>query len=147
MRLILQKVDYAKLSVNNKLVSKINNGLLVFIGFSKEDNENNFQKIINKIINLRIFMDSNDKMNVSVNDINGDVMLVSQFTLYSKLNGNRPSFSDALEYDKAENLYNIFCKNFENSYKNVKKGVFGAKMIIELVNSGPVTIMFEEKEI
>ncbi len=147
MRLILQKVDYAKLSVNNKLVSKINNGLLVFIGFSKEDNENNFQKIINKIINLRIFMDSNDKMNVSVNDINGDVMLVSQFTLYSKLNGNRPSFSDALEYDKAENLYNIFCKNFENSYKNVKKGVFGAKMIIELVNSGPVTIMLEGKEI
>ncbi|HOZ54219.1 MAG TPA: D-aminoacyl-tRNA deacylase [Bacilli bacterium] len=147
MKLVVQRVKYAKVSVGNELISEINQGFLVFIGFSNNDIDTNFDKIVNKLINLRIFEDEENKMNLSLKDINGEILLISQFTLYAKLNGLRPSFSDALNYDSAEKLYIKFYELLKNSYKNVKKGVFGAKMDIELLNNGPVTIIVDDKEI
>ncbi len=147
MKLVVQRVKYAKVSVDSKLVSEISAGLLVFVGFSVDDLNINFDKAINKLVNLRIFEDDEDKMNLSIKDINGEILLISQFTLYAKLNGLRPSFSDALNYEEAEKMYIKFYEMLNNSYKNVKKGVFGAKMNIELLNNGPVTIIIDDKEL
>lgn len=147
MKLVIQRVKYAKVSIDNKLINEINNGFLVLIGFSNTDSNINFNKVISKLVNLRIFEDSNSKMNLSLKDINGEILLISQFTLYAKLNGLRPSFSDALNYDDAEKLYIEFYEMLKNSYKNVKKGVFGGKMDIELLNNGPVTIIIDDKEL
>lgn len=147
MRLVIQRVKYAKVSVDNKLINEINNGFLVLIGFSKTDSTSTFNKTINKLINLRIFEDGNNKMNLSLKDVNGEILLISQFTLYAKLNGLRPSFSDSLNYNDAEKLYIEFYEMLKNSYKNVKKGLFGGKMDIELLNNGPVTIITDDKEL
>lgn len=147
MRLVIQRVKYAKVSVDNKLINEINTGFLVLIGFSKTDSTSTFNKTINKLINLRIFEDSNNKMNLSLKDVNGEILLISQFTLYAKLNGLRPSFSDSLNYNDAEKLYIEFYEMLKNSYKNVKKGLFGGKMDIELLNNGPVTIITDDKEL
>lgn len=147
MRLVIQRVKYAKVSIDNKLINEINTGFLVLVGFSKTDSTSSFNKTINKLINLRVFEDSDNKMNLSLKDVNGEMLLISQFTLYAKLNGLRPSFSDSLNYNDAEKLYIEFYEMLKNSYKNVKKGLFGGKMDIELLNSGPVTIIMDDKEL
>jgi len=144
MKLIVQQVDYAKVVINNKLYNAINQGLLIFIGIHKNDTLENIQYLIKKILKLRIFTDENNKMNLSVIDLNLSIMLISQFTLYANIKkGNRPSFINAAEPNKAETLYNLFIKELNQYDVNLKTGKFGADMKIELINDGPKTFILE----
>ena len=143
MRAVIQRVLEAKVEVDGNLVSSINNGLLVFIGFHKQDTSKEIEFVIKKILGLRIF-DKNNRMDLSIIDIIGEILLVSQFTLYGNLRkGNRPSYTDAMPSDKAEEFYNKFIDNFNKSYDKIKFGIFGADMKISLTNSGPVTIFLD----
>jgi len=147
MKAVVQRVDYVKVIIDEKVYSSIGKGLLVLLGVMKNDTEEIATKLAHKIIDLRIFEDSNDKMNLSLKDIEGEVMVISQFTLCTdnEKSGNRPSFSFAEEPEKAKTLYEHFikeCCKYYNS-KCVKSGIFGAMMRIELVNNGPVTIILE----
>lgn len=145
MKLVIQRVSNASVMVNNELVSEIKQGLLVLIGVSPKDTSENIDWLVNKLINLRIFEDDNGKMNLSVQDINGEIMLISQFTLYAKCEkGRRPSFIEAGEPEMANRLYEEFCDKVKASYKEPRKGIFGADMKIALVNDGPVTIILEK---
>ena len=144
MKLIVQQVDYAKVVINNKLYNAINQGLLIFIGIHKEDTLENIQYLIKKILKLRIFTDENNKMNLSVIDLNLSIMLISQFTLYANIKkGNRPSFINTADPNKAERLYNLFIKELNQYDVNLKTGKFGADMKIELINDGPKTFILE----
>jgi D-tyrosyl-tRNA(Tyr) deacylase len=147
MRLLIQRVSYARLNIQGKEKSAIGLGLLVFIGVEEADSEEDVNYLGPKLVNLRIFEDENEKMNLSVKDIQGDVMLVSQFTLHaSTKKGNRPSFLAAAKPEKAEGLYNLFILTCEKLLgKQVQTGVFGANMQIELLNSGPVTIIMDSR--
>lgn len=145
MKLVIQRVSNASVMVNNELVSEIKQGLLVLIGVSPKDTSENIDWLVNKLINLRIFEDDNGKMNLSVQDINGEIMLISQFTLYANCEkGRRPSFIEAGEPEMANRLYEEFCDKVKASYKEPRKGIFGADMKIALVNDGPVTIILEK---
>lgn len=145
MKLVIQRVSNASVMVNNELVSEIKQGLLVLIGVSPKDTSENIDWLVNKLINLRIFEDDNGKMNLSVQDINGEIMLISQFTLYAKCEkGRRPSFIEAGEPEMANRLYEEFCDKVKAAYKEPRKGIFGADMKIALVNDGPVTIILEK---
>ena len=149
MRVLLQRVSKASVSVKQKTISRISEGLLVFVAFSDDDKEEDLERSIKKIINLRIFDDENKKMNYSLLNQNGEVLIVSQFTLFAKIKkGNRPSWNQAASSKKGELLYNQFVKIFNLVYKeqNIKTGSFGADMSIRLVNNGPVTIFFDSKE-
>ena len=144
MKLIVQQVDYAKVVINNKLYNAINQGLLIFIGIHKNDTLENIQYLIKKILKLRIFTDENNKMNLSVIDLNLSIMLISQFTLYANIKkGNRPSFINTADPNKAERLYNLFIKELNQYDVNLKTGKFGADMKIELINDGPKTFILE----
>ncbi len=144
MKCLLQRVSYAKLYIDNTIYSQIDKGLLVLACFCKQDTTHNIDLMIKKIINLRIFEDSNKKFNLSLKDTNGSIMLVSQFTLAADTKkGNRPSFFDALEPQKAMQLYNYMIEKFKNNNINTQTGIFGASMKIEIINDGPVTIMLE----
>ena len=144
MKLVVQQVNYAKVMIDNKLYSQINQGLLVFIGIHKEDTLEKITYLIKKILKLRIFTDKNNKMNLSVLDLNLSIMLISQFTLYAKTErGNRPSFINAADPNKAEKLYNFFIKELMKCGINLKTGKFGANMQIELINNGPKTFILE----
>ena len=142
MKLVVQRVKKASLSVDNKLVSKIGQGLVIFLGIGKGDQEKDTELFAKKIANLRIFEDENGKMNLSVKDIGGEILLVSQFTLYANTShGNRPSFFEAEEPNRANFLFEKFALELLNLSVPVKKGVFGADMQIEQHNDGPVTII------
>jgi len=142
MRVLIQRVIYASVVVNDKKVAEINKGILVFLGVKKGDMESDADFLIKKIPNLRIFSDLNGKMNKSLIDINGELLVVSQFTLYADAKrGNRPSYSNAMPPDDAKRLYDYFCNKLMEKNLRVKKGVFGAHMRIELLNDGPVTII------
>ncbi|MGC8790022.1 MAG: D-aminoacyl-tRNA deacylase [Desulfurella sp.] len=144
MKCLLQRVNYAKLYIDNTLYSQITNGLLALVCFCKNDNKQNIDLMVKKIINLRIFEDSNKKFNLSLKEINGSIMLVSQFTLAADTKkGNRPSFFDAMEPQNASQLYNEMIEEFKKYNINTQTGIFGASMKIELLNDGPVTIMLE----
>tara|TARA_B100000579_G_scaffold105266_1_gene83784 strand:- start:507 stop:944 length:438 start_codon:yes stop_codon:yes gene_type:complete len=144
MKLVVQQVNYAKVMIDNKLYSQINQGLLVFIGIHKEDTLEKITYLIKKILKLRIFTDKNNKMNLSVLDLNLSIMLISQFTLYANTErGNRPSFINAADPNKAEKLYNFFIKELMKCGINLKTGKFGANMQIELINNGPKTFILE----
>ena len=145
MKAIVQRVIKADLSVNNKLVSEINEGLVVYLGIGKGDTEKEMQWMAKKIAGLRIFSDENDKMNLSVKETNREILAISQFTLYGDIrNGYRPSFTEAEEPAKAKEMYDNFCKELINlGIKKVSKGVFGANMTINQTNAGPVTIILE----
>jgi D-tyrosyl-tRNA(Tyr) deacylase len=144
MKCLLQRVNYAKVYIENKLYSQIDKGLLVFVCFCANDTNKYINFIVKKIINLRIFEDNNKKFNLSLKDINGSIMLVSQFTLAADTKkGNRPSFFDAMEPTKAIEFYNEMIEQFKNNGIATHTGVFGASMHIELINDGPVTIMLE----
>ncbi|SDC32249.1 D-tyrosyl-tRNA(Tyr) deacylase [Desulfurella multipotens] len=144
MKCLLQRVSYAKLYIDNTLYSQIANGLLALVCFCKNDNKQNIDLMVKKIINLRIFEDSNKKFNLSLKEINGSIMLVSQFTLAADTKkGNRPSFFDAMEPQNASQLYNEMIEEFKKYNINTQTGIFGASMKIELLNDGPVTIMLE----
>lgn len=147
MKVVLQVVKNARCVIDGVEHSKINRGFLIFVGFTNGDDETIIDKIVHKILKLRIFEDQNGKTNLSLNDINGEILSISQFTLYADIKkGNRPSFVDALEPSKATILYDIFNKKLAESNFIVKTGLFGANMKIELVNDGPFTIIIDSKE-
>mgnify|MGYP001560255375 CR=1 FL=1 len=143
MKLVVQRVKLASVKVNNKVIAKIGNGLLVFVGFKKDDLEKNLDWFAEKIIKLRIFSDNEDKMNLSVKDVNGEILLVSQFTLYGDATQNRPSFTESMDFENAEKFYEKFVEMVKLKYAKVQSGVFGAMMEVELINDGPVTIIVE----
>jgi len=148
MKVVIQRVAKASVSISNIEYSAINNGLLVFVGFNNMDNSIDIEKITKKIINLRIFSDLNHKMNLSLNDINGELLIVSQFTLYANCKkGNRPSFIESASSIDAENIYNQFVNYIKSKYKNVKTGKFGELMDINLINNGPVTIQLDSEKL
>lgn len=148
MRAIIQRVTKSNLYIEEKLYSSINQGLLVLLAVENNDELEDLEYIAKKTLGLRIFNDSKGKMNLSINDISGEIMIVSQFTLYGDVRkGNRPSFTNSAKGQKAEDLYNKFIEKMNESIKIVKTGVFGADMQIELVNDGPVTIQLDSSKI
>ena len=143
MKALIQRVTTSSVEVDGTNVGEINKGLLVFIGIEKLDELSHADKMINKILSYRVFSDENDKMNLSVIDINGDVMLVPQFTLAADTkNGTRAGFSTAMKPLEAENIYDYMVEKFKTSV-NIQSGVFGADMKVSLVNDGPVTFLLE----
>lgn len=147
MKIVIQRVKYASVSVDKKTVGKINKGLLIFLGIGHNDNEIVADKLVKKICNLRIFEDEKQKMNKSIKDINGELLIISQFTLYANCkSGNRPSFTEACEPKKANELYEYFKNKCAESIEVVQSGIFGADMKVELLNDGPVTIILEEEQ-
>ncbi len=145
MKFLIQKVKNASVQVNNVETGKINHGLLVLIGIKNGDTEALADNMINKLINLRIFEDKDRKMNLSLKDINGEVLLVSQFTLYANCNrGNRPSFTDAAKPEEAKKIYDYIVKKMKNEIPKVETGIFGEYMQVNLENDGPVTVLLEK---
>jgi len=146
MRAIVQKVLSSSVIINSDVISKINRGLNVLIGISKEDTLDDVIYIKDKILSLRIFEDENGKLNKSLIEVNGDLLVVSQFTLYGDCRkGRRPSFTEALSGEEAEKLYNTFISLCKEVIPNMKTGVFGADMIVKIENEGPVTLMLDSK--
>ena len=143
MIVVIQRVTSASVKVEDKMVSSIGNGMLILMGISNDDSRENVIKMTNKISKLRIFNDENDIMNKNVNEVNGEVLVVSQFTLYGNVNkGNRPSYIDAAKPDIAEPIYNLFVNQLDNIINNkVQTGIFGAYMVVDIVNDGPVTLI------
>ncbi len=147
MRAVVQRVEYAKLKVDSELVSDISKGLLVLLGVGNEDNSIDVDYLVDKVLGLRIFEDEQGKMNLSVKDIEGEVLVVSQFTLYGDVRkGKRPSFSDSADPDKALKLYEEFVTKAKKSGLKIKEGVFGADMDVEFLNQGPVTILLDSSK-
>ncbi len=145
MKLVIQRVKNAQVEVENKIVSRINQGFLVLLGVTHEDTTDTADYLVKKLCNLRVFSDENDKMNLNVKDVNGELLIVSQFTLYADCSqGNRPSFTGAAKPDMANELYEYFCDQCAKNGINVKKGIFGADMKVNLLNDGPVTIVIEK---
>ena len=147
MRVILQRVSKASVSIDEKVKSQIANGLLILLGIENEDAEEDISWLCKKIVNLRIFNDEEDKMNLSLADVDGEAIIVSQFTLHaSTKKGNRPSYIKAARPETAIPLYEAFIKEFEQQLgKKVGSGSFGAMMDVELINDGPVTIGIDSK--
>jgi D-tyrosyl-tRNA(Tyr) deacylase len=147
MKVVIQRVSEANVVVNGKTTGKIQQGLLILVGFEKSDNEDDYNWISNKICNLRIFNDDDGVMNLSVNEVDGDILLVSQFTLHaSTKQGNRPSYIKASKPDIAKLQYETFHKVFkQNLGKEFPTGIFGADMKVSLTNDGPVTIIIDSK--
>ena len=147
MKVVIQRVSKASVTISNVQVASIKNGLLVLLGIEDDDNQEDIQWLSNKIANLRIFEDEDEVMNKSLLDITGDVIVVSQFTLHaSTKKGNRPSYIKAAKPDIAIPLYNAFIKQLESDLgKPVQTGQFGADMKVELINDGPVTIIMDSK--
>ena len=147
MRAVIQRVSYGSVTVEDKKLGEINHGLVVLLGVDVNDNEEDVSWLANKIVNLRIFGDEKKLMNNSLVNVNGDLMIISQFTLFAKTKkGNRPSFINAAKPPKAINYYNSFCDEIESILcKKVIRGIFGADMIINIVNEGPVTIQIDSK--
>lgn len=145
MRVVVQKCLESNVSVDGRVVSSIDKGLLVLVGFTDGDNIKDIDYLVNKVVNLRIFEDDNGIMNLSVRDISGSILCVSQFTLYGDASkGNRPSYIKALNGNESIKLYDLFCDKL-NSIVPTKKGVFGADMKVSLVNDGPTTIIIDSK--
>ena len=147
MKLVIQRVTQSSVTIDEKIVGTINQGLMVLIGLHKNDSEQMFDYFINKMLNLRIFYDKDGKMNNSLLDISGDLLLVSQFTLYGNCKkGNRPSFTDAMRPELAEPLYDKFIQACRSSYGGkIETGEFGGMMSVSLVNDGPITIVLEKE--
>ena len=145
MRLLIQRVSKASVKVEGECVGKINKGFLVFLGITHEDTKDNVDYLVNKLYNLRVFEDENKKMNLSIKDINGEILIVSQFTLYADTShGNRPSFINAAKPDEANELYEYFIEKAKQTGLKIEAGIFGADMKVELLNDGPVTILLEK---
>lgn len=146
MRVVIQRVKSSTVEIEKKDYATIDKGLLLLVAFEETDTNMDFEWIINKVINLRIFNDDEGKMNLSVNDIKGEILVVSQFTLYaSTKKGNRPSYIKSAPPKIAEQLYNQFIESFKIKFPDIKTGVFGANMQVKLINDGPVTIIIDSK--
>lgn len=146
MRVVLQRVLNSSVKVEEKVVGKIDQGLLVLVAFTKEDTMDEIKYMVNKIINLRIFDDEEKVMNKSLIEINGSILSVSQFTLYAdSKKGNRPSDKKALESNEAKKLYEKFNDEFRKLHVKIETGIFGADMQVSLINDGPVSIILEKE--
>ena len=144
MKIVVQRVLQADVSVDRKICGKINKGYLILIGIGHEDTEQDCIRLADKLVNLRIFSDENDKINLSLKDVNGEILIVSQFTLYADCHkGNRPNFVQAAKPDKAEILYNYFVNYCKTKVQVVQTGIFGADMKVSLVNDGPFTVILD----
>ena len=147
MRILVQRSNYASVSIDNKIVGEIPSGLVLLVGFTNTDTEETIDYLINKVVNLRIFEDENEKMNLSLLDVKGSILSISQFTLYANCaEGRRPSFVDAMKPDEASKLYDLFNEKI-SKIVHTETGIFGADMKVEIYNDGPVTIILDSKEI
>jgi D-tyrosyl-tRNA(Tyr) deacylase len=144
MRALLQRVSAASVSVDNVITGQIGEGFLVFLGVGKSDTQEDLEYLVDKVINLRVFPDEHGKFDRSVQDVGGEILLVSQFTLYADTRkGRRPSFSDAMPVNEAKELFIEATEAFRNSGVNIETGVFQADMSVSLVNEGPVTLLID----
>lgn len=147
MKLLVQRVSSAQVDLDSKTVGKINKGFLVLIGVTHTDTKEIADYLVKKLCNLRVFKDENSKMNLSIKDVDGELLIVSQFTLYADCqHGNRPSFVNSAKPDMANELYEYFVERCRKEVKNVETGIFGADMKVSLLNDGPVTIMLEKED-
>ena len=146
MRVVVQRVKHASVTINGTVNGKINNGFLVLLGIQSTDSKQDVDYLVKKVTNLRIFSDENDKINLSLKDVNGELLIVSQFTLYANCKeGNRPSFVEAAKPDIAIPLYEYFVSECKKIIPVVETGIFGADMKVDLLNDGPVTIIMDSK--
>ena len=147
MRIVIQRVSEASVSVGGKVISKINAGMMILLGIEDADTEEDIEYLCNKLTKLRIFSDENDAMNLDINQIEGSFLVVSQFTLFaSTKKGNRPSYIRASKPDFAVPMYQQFCEKLTQLFgKEIKTGIFGADMQVSLLNDGPVTIIIDTK--
>jgi len=146
MKLVIQRVSNASVKVEGKIVGEIEKGFLVLLGIKVGDTKEQADYLVKKLINLRVFSDSNDKMNLSIKDVNGELLIISQFTLYGECikSGNRPSFTDAARPEEAIPLYEYFINECKKQVPIVQTGIFGEDMKVNLLNDGPVTIIIEK---
>ena len=148
MRLVVQNSLEASCEVNNKIVGKISHGFVVLVGFTQSDNEEIVEKMAKKFLSMRVFEDEQGKTNLSLKDVDGEILSISQFTLYGSLKeGRRPSFVNALEPKRASELYDYFNSLLKNEGYKVETGIFGADMKISLINKGPFTTILDSKEL
>lgn len=144
MKIVLQRVTHASVTVDGKVTGKIDNGYLLLFGVGKEDTEDDCRRLADKIINLRIFSDDNDKINLSLKDVNGSILVVPQFTLYADCRkGNRPNFIQAGTPSDANRLFEYFTEYLKSMGQHIETGIFGADMKVELLNDGPFTVILE----
>lgn len=147
MRVVIQRVKNASVEIDSKINGKINTGFLVLLGIASTDTKQDVDYLVKKVINLRVFSDENDKMNLALKDINGELLIISQFTLYGNCkDGNRPSFIEAAKPDVSIPLYEYFVAECKKQIPVVETGIFGADMKVSLLNDGPVTIIIESKK-
>ncbi len=148
MKIIVQRVKESSVVIDGEIHGRIDKGFMVLVGFCQSDNDDIVRKMVNKLINLRIFEDNKGKMNLSLMDVKGEILSISQFTLYADCRkGRRPSFIEAAKPDIAIPLYNYFNQCIENNGVHVETGIFGADMKVSLINDGPVTIVLDSREI
>lgn len=147
MRAVVQRVNYSNVTVNEKIVGKIDKGLMILLGVSENDTDKDVDYLVEKIVNLRIFEDGEGKLNLSLLDIGGQMLVVSQFTLYGDCKkGRRPSFTQAAKPDLANKLYNIFVNKVKSKEIYVETGIFQAEMKVLLENDGPVTLLIDSEK-
>ena len=148
MRIVIKRVNRASVTIDNKVKSAIEKGLLILLGIEEADTDEDLKWLTAKAVNLRIFDDENGKTNLSLSDVDGELLLISQFTLYADCKkGNRPSFTNAGAPDMANSLYEYIISECERQYGKVQTGIFGADMKVELLNDGPFTIILDSNEI
>ncbi|MBE6151859.1 MAG: D-tyrosyl-tRNA(Tyr) deacylase [Firmicutes bacterium] len=146
MKVVVQRSLASQVLVDNKIVGSIDNGLVLLVGFTQGDTDNDIDYLVKKIVNLRIFDDENGIMNKSILDVGGSILSISQFTLYANtVKGNRPSYIEALPSKEAEPLYNLFNEKLLANNIKVETGIFGADMLVNINNNGPVTIILESR--
>lgn len=145
MRVVLQRVTHASVSIDNETVGAINQGYMLLVGFAPDDNDEKLDYLVHRIVNLRVFEDENGKMNKGLQDVDGSILSISQFTLYADTrHGNRPGFTDAAKPEIASPLYDRFNEKLRAAGVHVETGRFGADMQVDLENDGPVTIIYEK---
>lgn len=148
MRIVVQRVAYARVSVDGNVVGEIQRGIMVLVGMNTGDNIDTYKRMFNKLVNIRIFEDEDDKMNLSISDLNYGLLLIPNFTIYADARkGTRPSFAMGAKPDEARRTFNEFVDYAKANYKNVESGIFQTDMKVELLNDGPVTILLDSDKL